>query len=90
MKKILFLLLFTVSIYGQTLQNPTFGIVTEKSNSTDNTPAYFTTTQVDGVHKKTPAANIEKTANKSDSYTASSSTTYASTRALVDGLAVKS
>jgi len=58
MKKILFLLLFTVSIYGQTLQNPTYGTVTEKNNATDNTPAYFTTTQVDGVHKKTPAALI--------------------------------
>jgi len=31
----------------------------------------------------------ENVANKSDSYTASSSTTYASTKALVDGLAVK-
>ena len=31
----------------------------------------------------------EKSANKSDSYTASSSTTYASTKALVDGLATK-
>lgn len=31
----------------------------------------------------------ENTANKSDSYTASSSTTYASTKALVDGLATK-
>lgn len=89
MKKILFLLLFTVSIYGQTLQNPTFGIVTEKNNATDSTPAYFTTSQVDGVHKKTPAALIEKTANKSDSYTTSSSTTYASTAALVGGLGTK-
>ena len=31
----------------------------------------------------------ENSANKSDSYTASSSTTYASTKALVDGLATK-
>ena len=102
MKKILFLLLFTVSFYGQTLQNPTYGTVTEKNNATDNTPAYFTTTQVDGVHKKTPAALVAKTAtvndslatkenvaNKSDSYTASSSTTYSSTKALVDGLGTK-
>ena len=102
MKKILFFLLFTVSIYGQTYQNPTYGTVTEKNNATDNTPAYFTTTQVDGVHKKTPAALVAKTAtvndslatkeniaNKSDSYTASSSTTYASTAALVEGLATK-
>ena len=102
MKKILFFLLFTVSIYGQTYQNPTYGTVTEKNNATDNTPAYFTTTQVDGVHKKTPAALVAKTAtvndslatkenvaNKSDSYTSSSSTTYASTKALVDGLDLK-
>ena len=58
MKKIILLLLFTVSFYGQTLQNPTFGIVTEKNNATDSTPAYFTTSQVDGVHKKTPAALV--------------------------------
>lgn len=67
MKKLIFFLLFTVSIYGQTLQNPTFGIVTEKTNATDSAPAYFTTSQVDGVHKKTPAANVEKTANKQNS-----------------------
>lgn len=89
MKKLIFLLLCTVSFYGQTLQNPTYGTVTEKTTTTDNTPAYFVTSQTDGVHKKTPAALIEKTANKSDSYTASSSTTYASTKALVDGLGMK-
>lgn len=67
MKKILFFLLFTVSIYGQTYQNPTYGTVTEKNNATDNTPAYFTTTQVDGVHKKTPAALIATTQAVQDS-----------------------
>jgi len=69
MKKILFLLLFTVSFYGQSpiLQNPTFGIVTEKNNATDSTPAYFTTSQVDGVHKKTPAALFAKTEAVQDS-----------------------
>ena len=67
MKKILFLLLFTVSIYGQTLQNPTYGTVTEKNNATDSTPAYFTTTQTDGVHKKTPAALVAKVATVNDS-----------------------
>jgi len=71
MKKILFLLLFTVSIYGQTLQNPTYGTVTEKNNATDSTPAYFTTSQVDGVHKKTPAANVVM---KTDSIPATSVT----------------
>ena len=67
MKKIIFLLLFTVSIYGQTYQNPTYGTVTEKTNTTDNTPAYFVTSQTDGVHKKTPASTVEKTANKQNS-----------------------
>lgn len=33
--------------------------------------------------------NVETTTNKSDSYTASSTTTYANTKALVDGLATK-
>ena len=36
MKKILFLLLCTVTMYGQTLQNPTFGTVTSKTNVEDN------------------------------------------------------
>ena len=67
MKKIIFLLLCTVSIYGQTYQNPTYGTVTEKTNTTDNTPAYFVTSQTDGVHKKTPASTVEKTANKQNS-----------------------
>jgi len=62
MKKILFLLLCTVSIYGQTYPNPIYGTVTEKTNTTDSTPAYFTTSQTDGVHKKTPAALIATTA----------------------------
>lgn len=34
--------------------------------------------------------NVETTTNKSDSYTASSTTTYANTKALVDGLASRS
>ena len=37
----------------------------------------------------TDDTTYEETANKSDSYTASSSSTYASTKALVDGLATK-
>ena len=36
MKKILFLLLCTVTMYGQTYQNPTFGTVTSKTNVEDN------------------------------------------------------
>jgi len=100
MKKIIFLLLLTVAGYGQQTNFP-YGIKNPAATS-DNTPAYFTTTQVDGVHKKTPAALVAKTAtvndslatkenvaNKSDSYTSSSSTTYASTKALVDGLDLK-
>ena len=87
MKKIIFLL-FPLLTLAQNPTNFPYGIKNPAATS-DSAPAYFTTTQVDGVHKKTPAANVEKTANKSDSYTASSSTTYASTKALVDGLATK-
>jgi hypothetical protein len=36
MKKILFLLLVTISSSAQTYQNPTFGTVTEKTNAEDN------------------------------------------------------
>ena len=61
MKKILFLLFFTVISYGQTLQNPTYGIVTEKNNASNSTPTYLVTQEVDGVHKKTPAALFAKT-----------------------------
>lgn len=67
MKKIIFLLLCTVSFYGQTLQNPTYGTVTVKNSASDTTPAYFVTSQTDGVYKKTPAATVEKTANKQNS-----------------------
>lgn len=37
MKKILFLLLVTISSYAQTYQNPTFGTITTKTNTEDNT-----------------------------------------------------
>jgi len=63
---------------------------------------YLTTTETDGIQGKITPANLpvstatsnalatkENIANKSDSYTVSSSTTYASTKALVDGLAIK-
>jgi hypothetical protein len=36
MKKYLFILLLTIAGYGQTLQNPTFGTVTSKTNVEDN------------------------------------------------------
>jgi len=69
MKKILFLLLFTVSFYGQTptYQNPTYGTVTEKNNASNSTPAYLVTQETDGVHKKTPAAIFAKTEAVQDS-----------------------
>ena len=105
MKTILCLLLCTVQIYGQTStgqeQSFPYGIVNE-SLQTITTPPYLTTTGMDGTQGKIPSALIAKTAdvadslatkeniaNKSDSYTTSSSTTYASTKAIVDGLATK-
>ena len=100
MKKIIFLL-FPLLTLAQNPTNFPYGIKNPAATS-DSAPAYFTTTQVDGVHKKTPAALVakvaivndslatkENVANKSDSYTSSSSTTYASTKAVVDGLATK-
>jgi lysophospholipase L1-like esterase len=53
------LILFLLPLFALA-QNPTnfpYGIKNTAA-TTDNTPAYFTTTQVDGVHKKTPAATI--------------------------------
>jgi hypothetical protein len=53
------LILFLLPLFALA-QNPTnfpYGIKNAAA-TTDNTPAYFTTTQVDGVHKKTPAALI--------------------------------
>jgi hypothetical protein len=56
MKKII---LFLLPLFALA-QNPTnfpYGIKNTAA-TTDSTPAYFVTTQVDGVHKKTPAATI--------------------------------
>ena len=52
----------------------------------------YSQTQIDGFlsgKQNTIGYTPENSANKSDSYTASSSTTYSSTKALVDGLATK-
>lgn len=60
MKKIIFLLLCTVSMYGQTLQNPTFGNTTTntlkvKSNSTSTTATNVSVQETDGsLNKMTP------------------------------------
>lgn len=48
MKKLLFLLLCTVSMYGQTLQNPTYGTVKLKQNTTDLTAEKVSVQSVDG------------------------------------------
>ena len=70
MKKILFLLLCTVSIYGQTStgqeQEFDYGI---KNNSTQTitTPPYLTTTGMDGTQGKIPSALIAKTSDVADS-----------------------
>lgn len=48
MKKILFLLLLTVSSYGQTLQNPTFGTVTTKTNIESSTATKISVQETDG------------------------------------------
>lgn len=70
MKKILFLLLCTVSIYGQTStgqeQSFPYGIVNE-SLQTITTPTYIGTFGTDGTQGKIPSAYIAKTAAVQDS-----------------------
>jgi hypothetical protein len=48
MKKLLFLLLCTVSMYGQTLQNPTYGTVKLKQNTTDSAAEKLSVQSADG------------------------------------------
>ena len=57
-----------------------------------NSNNYYNKTEINGFlsgKQNTIGYTPENVSNKSDSYTASSSTTYASTKALVDGLATK-
>lgn len=58
MKKILFLLLLTVSSYGQTYQNPTFGTVTTKTSPTVTDDPYVTTTGATGTQGKIAPVNL--------------------------------
>lgn len=48
MKKILFLLLVTISSYAQTYQNPTFGTVTTKTNTESATATKINVQETDG------------------------------------------
>jgi hypothetical protein len=138
MKKIIFLLLVTISSYSQTLQNPTFGNVKIKQNVNSTTYTKVNVQESDGTvntisksdlidaifvdnatQLTTSIGNINKLyvtkdnniiyryngtiyvtlsadvsgkediINKSSSFTASSTVTYANTKALVDGLATK-
>lgn len=70
MKKILFLLLCTVSIYGQTTtgQETEFDYgIRNNSMQTITTPAFITTTGIDGTQGKIPSAYIAKTEAVQDS-----------------------
>lgn len=58
MKKLLFLLLCTVSLYGQTYQNPTFGTVTTKTSPMVTNDPYLTTTGTTGIQGKIAPANV--------------------------------
>jgi len=59
MKKILFLLLITISGYSQTLQNPTFGTVTLKNSATVTTTPYLGAISATGVVGKiVPTSDI--------------------------------
>lgn len=55
MKKILFLLLCTVSIYGQTYQNPTFGTVKTMTAPTVTSTPHLGTVETNGTISKIPS-----------------------------------
>lgn len=82
MKKILFLLLVTISSYGQTYQNPTFGTVTTKTTPTVTTPAFIGTLETTGVNGKIPSTYIEKTENKATDFSTVNNTLYPSVQAV--------
>jgi len=84
------LILFLLPIFALA-QNPTnfpYGIK-NAAGATNNTPTYIVTQETDGVHKKTPAAIIEKTANKTSTVTNYSETLYPNEKAVHDGLDMK-
>jgi len=66
MKKILLFLLISVTGYAQQTNFP-YGIKNAAA-ATDSAPAYFVTSQTDGVHKKTPAALIALKSDLPTSY----------------------
>jgi len=65
MKKLI-LLLFPLFALAQNPTSFPYGIKNTAAAS-NSTPTYFVTQETDGVHKKTPAATVEKTANKQNS-----------------------
>ena len=84
--------------YSQTqIDNFVSDLELEIDNKVNSSDVYLKTqtysqTEINGFlsgKQNTIGYTPENSANKSDSYTASSSTTYASTKALVDGLATK-
>ena len=84
--------------YSQTqIDNIVSDLELEIDNKVNSSDVYLKTqtysqTEINGFlsgKQNTIGYTPENSANKSDSYTASSSTTYASTKALVDGLATK-
>lgn len=58
MKKILFLLLITISGFSQTLPNPTYSTVTIKNSATVTSTPALTTTEATGLQKKIDPANL--------------------------------
>lgn len=58
MKKILFLLLITAASYGQTLQNPTYGNVKLKQNTTSATATKVNVQEADGTINTIPKVDF--------------------------------
>ena len=88
MKKLILFLLLSITAFSQNPTNFPYGIKNTVA-PTNSTPTYFVTQETDGVHKKTPAANVEVTANKVTTITGYDTTKYPNEKAAHDALDLK-
>jgi len=88
MKKLILFLLLSITAFAQGPLTPPYGI---KNNveTTNSTPAYFVTHESNNLYTKTPAANVEVTANKVTTITGYDTAKYPNEKAAHDALDLK-